>query len=285
MRKNHDNPNEYSDSRYSVSHDPYSGDLRGEPSVDFPGFPQPVPVRRSNRTIPRLIAFLLSICILLVLLQSLLFRVQTIYVVGADSQAAEHIVALSGLVKGESIVNISESKVRRNLASNQWITLLHLFKRYPSEVFLVVSERKVAASMQWLGIEYTLDIDGMVLEEYTDMDYSGDLPIVYGFKVGNAAVGDTLSVRDEKQLIAYSSIVSELTIQKYIKNIKSINVSDIETLTLVTHSGITVQLGDGNYMRAKIGAMRTDIAYLQQVGETSGVLDVSIPEDGKFKRE
>jgi len=86
-------------------------------------------------------------------------------------------------------------------------------------------------------------------------------------------------------LIAYSSIVSELTIQKYIKNIKSINVSDIETLTLVTHSGITVQLGDGNYMRAKIGAMRTDIAYLQQVGETSGVLDVSIPEDGKFKRE
>jgi hypothetical protein len=38
-------------------------------------------------------------------------------------------------------------------------------------------------------------------------------------------------------------------------------------------------------MRAKIGAMRTDIAYLQQLGETSGVLDVTIPEDGKFRRE
>ena len=283
MRKNHENPNEYSGDRYSASPDAYPENPYQNPRPEFLGVP--LPARHSNRLVFRLIALLLIISILLILLQSLLFRVKTVYIIGADLQAPEHIIALSGLVRGENIVKVTESKVRRNLASDHWITLLHLYKRYPSEIYLIVSERKVAASMQWLGIEYTLDIDGMVLQEYSDMDYTGNLPVVYGFKVGNVSVGAILSVRSEKQLIAYSSIVSELTIQQYIEKIASINVSEPDSLTLLTKSGITVQLGNCDYMRAKIGAMRTDIAYLQQVGETSGVLDVSLPEDGKFKRE
>ena len=283
MRKNHEMPNEYDGNRYSVSPEAYPENPYPDTRPEFLGVP--LPARRSNRLIFRLIALLLIISILLILLQSLLFRVKTVYIIGADLQAPEHIAALSGLVRGENIVKVSESKVRKNLASDHWITLLHLYKRYPSDVYLIVSERKVASSMQWLGIEYTLDIDGMVLEEYSDMDYTGNLPVVYGFKVGNVTVGEILSVRNERQLIAYSSIVSELSIQRYIEKIASINVSEPNALTLLTKSGITVQLGNCDYMRAKIGALRADIDYLQQVGKTSGVLDVSLPEDAKFKRE
>ncbi len=248
------------------------------------GYYQP-PARRSKKTIFRLVSSLVLICLVLILLQSVLFRLKTVYVIGAKSRSAEEIAALSGLVKGESIVAVTEGKVRRNLASDHWVTLLHLYKQYPNEIFLVVDEREIAATMQWLGIEYTLDIDGMVLDEYSDMDFEGELPIVYGFKVGNVSVGEILSVRSEAQLVAYSSIVSELTIQQYIDKVVSINVSDPDALSLLTASGITVQLGNRDNMRAKIGAMRTDIAYLHQVGESSGVLDVNKPEDGRFKRE
>ncbi len=38
-------------------------------------------------------------------------------------------------------------------------------------------------------------------------------------------------------------------------------------------------------MRAKIGAIRTDIPYLEQRAKTSGGLDVSTPEDAKYRRE
>lgn len=245
----------------------------------------PPPTKPSNKTVFRLIASLALIFIVLILLQSVLFRLKTVYVIGASTRSAEEIAALSGLVKGESIVAVTEKRVRRNLESDHWVTLVHLYKQYPNEIFLVVDEREIAATMQWLGIEYTLDIDGMVLEEYSDMNFDGDLPIVYGFKVGNVSVGEILSVRSEAQLVAYSSIVSELTIQQYIDKVVSINVSDPDSLSLLTSSGITVQLGSSDKMRAKIGAMRTDIAYLHQVGESSGVLDVTKPEDGRFKRE
>jgi cell division septal protein FtsQ len=245
----------------------------------------PAPVRNPNRTVFRLVAFLLIVSIALIVLQTVVFRLKTVYVIGNEAISADHIAALSGLTRGYNIFSVSEDKVRENLKADHWLILNHMYKQYPGEVYLFVSERKIVATMQWLGIQYSMDIDGMVLEEYVDMDYPGKVPTVYGFSVSNATVGDYLTVRSKEQLIAYSSIVSELTIQRYEDQVVSINVSDPDQLSLLTRSDITVQLGNGDYMRAKIGAMRTDIAYLQQLGEASGVLDVSKPEDGKFRRE
>jgi len=210
---------------------------------------------------------------------------KTVYVIGNDTISAEHIAAMSGLVQGENIFSVSEDSVRDHLEEDHWIILNHMYKQYPGVVYLFVDEREIVATLQYLGIQYTLDIDGMVLEEYSAMDYQGEVPVVYGFSVSNATVGNTLSVREKAQLTAYSSIVSELTIQRYEDQVESINVYDTDSLTLQTKSDITVQLGNSDYMRAKIGAMRTDIAYLQQLGEASGVLDVTTPEDGKFRRE
>ena len=53
----------------------------------------------------------------------------------------------------------------------------------------------------------------------------------------------------------------------------------------MTAEGVTVRLGDANYMQAKIGAVRTDMAYLRQLGKTSGILDVTTPEDAKYMPE
>ena len=149
--------------------------------------------------------------------------------------------------------SVSEDKVRRNLKADHWIVLNHLYKQYPNAVYLFVGERSVVATMQWLGIQYTLDIDGMILGEYVDMDYQGDVPTVYGFGVSSAAVGEALTLRASEQLVAYSSIVSELTIQRYEDQVISINVADPDSLSLLTAYGITVQLGNSDYMRAKIG--------------------------------
>ncbi len=282
MRRDRGYPDEYVPNGYPpapAEGQPYYGAAYAAPAYT------PAPVRRPNRTVFRLVAFLLIVSIALIVLQTVVFRLKTVYVIGNDTITSEHIAALSGLVRGENIFSVSEDKVRENLKADHWLILDHVYKQYPSEVYLFVDEREIVATMQWLGIQYTMDIDGMVLEEYVDMDYPGKVPTVYGFGVSNATVGEYLTVRSKEQLIAYSSIVSELTIQRYQDQVVSINVSDIDQLSLLTKTDITVQLGNSDYMRAKIGAMRTDIVYLQQLGEASGVLDVSTPEDGKFRRE
>ena len=282
MRRDRDYPDEYTSGGYPPA--PAEGQPYYGASYAVPAYAT-VSVRRPNRTVIRLVAFLLVVSIALIVLQTVVFRLKTVYVIGNDAISSEHIAALSGLVRGENIFSVSEDKVRENLKADHWLILDHVYKQYPGEVYLFVDEREIVATMQWLGIQYTMDIDGMVLEEYVDMDYPGKVPTVYGFGVTNATVGEYLTVRSKEQLTAYSSIVSELTIQRYEDQVVSINVSDTDQLSLLTKTDITVQLGNSDYMRAKVGAMRTDIVYLQQLGEASGVLDVSTPEDGKFRRE
>ena len=81
------------------------------------------------------------------------------------------------------------------------------------------------------------------------------------------------------------SLLNELSLQEYADEVTEINLSDTENLYLITQEGISVRMGDGEYLRAKVGAIRTYIAYFRQLGTDSGVLDVSIPEDGKFMPE
>jgi cell division septal protein FtsQ len=269
---------------------PYSGDSaypadQFHPDAVPPGMKFALNPPHPHKALLRLVAFLVIVSALLILLQTVIFRLKTVYVVGNDTLSAEYIVSLTGLHLGDNIFAVTEDTLRDKLEADHWIILNHFYKRYPNEIYLFVDEREIVATMQWLGIEYTLDINGMVLDEYSGMDYAGEVPTVYGFGISNAVVGELLSVRSDSQLVAYSAIVSELNIQQYASHVFSINVSDVDSLSLLTMEGITVQLGTSDSMRAKIGAMRTDIAYLQQLGETSGVLDVTQPEDGKFRRE
>ena len=83
--------------------------------------------------------------------------------------------------------------------------------------------------------------------------------------------------------VSGDKIQSVIMLPGYTHNI--INLSDTENLYLITQEGISVRMGDGEYLRAKVGAIRTYIAYFRQLGTDSGVLDVSIPEDGKFMPE
>jgi cell division protein FtsQ len=283
MSKDRGNPTEYGAGGFPGDGNPPDGRPFGEP-YPVSGV-MPMPEKRPGKAVVRLVVFLVIVSAALIITQSVVFRLKTVYVIGNKSVSAEHIAALSGLARGENIFAVTEDEVRDAMQEDHWIILNHLVKKYPNEIYLFVDEREIVASMQYLGIEYTLDINGMVMEEYSDMNYAGNVPTVTGFSISNAAVGEYLSVRSDAQMIAYSSIVSELTIQRYANHIVSINVSDPEYISMLTTDGMTVQLGNSDYMRAKIGAMRTDIAYLQQLGKTSGFLDVTVPEDGKFRQE
>jgi len=79
--------------------------------------------------------------------------------------------------------------------------------------------------------------------------------------------------------------MSELDLQMYASQVSEINLADPENLYLVTAEGVTVRLGDAKYMQAKIGAVRTDMAYLRQLGKKGGILDVTTPEDAKYMPE
>ena len=237
-----------------------------------------------KRSITGRLIFALGIVVFgMIILQSAVFRLKTVYVIGNIQKTAQQIAAASGLVKGLNIFAISQDEVREHLSTDHTIIFLGLQKDYPSTIYLYISEREAVASTQWLGLQYTLDSEGIVMSESSSMDMPVNMPAVSGLQITNIHVGQKLEVRNPEQLQAYTEIMSELSQQYYRDQITELNLSDMDNLYLLTANGISVRLGNAMVIRAKIGALRTDMAYLEQLGKTSGILDVSIPEDAKYR--
>ena len=216
--------------------------------------------------------------------QQTLFRLETVYVVGNVEKTPQEVVMASGLVRGRNMITIEEEDVAKALSQDHTIIFKGMQKEYPNTIYLYIEERKTVAAMQWLGILYTLDREGVVMEESTSTTPPAGMPVITGFRVSNINVGQQLTVRSEKQMDAYREIMEELELQMYQSQVAEINLADPGNIYLIMVEGVTVRLGDASYMQAKIGAVRTDMAYLRQLGKTSGILDVTIPEDAKYMR-
>ncbi|MCI5955543.1 MAG: cell division protein FtsQ/DivIB [Clostridiales bacterium] len=241
--------------------------------------------RRRTHGFFKFLALLTVLTIALIVGQETLFRLETVYVIGNEEKTPQQIVAASGLVRGRNMISIEEEDVAEAIGKDHTIIFKGMQKEYPNTIYLYIEERKTVAAMQWLGILYTLDPEGIVMKEESGSDIPAGLPLITGFRVNNINVGQQLMVRSAKQLEAYRVILEELQLQMYQSQISEINLSNPENIYLVTVEGVTVRLGNASYMQAKIGAVRTDMAYLRQLGKTSGILDVTTPEDAKYMTE
>ena len=241
--------------------------------------------RRRTHGFFKFLSLLTALTIGLAVGQQTLFRLETVYVVGNEEKTPQEVVMASGLVRGRNMITIEEEDVAEALSKDHTIIFKGMQKEYPNTIYLYIEERKTVAAMQWLGILYTLDREGVVMKESTSSTPPAGMPVVTGFRVSNINVGQQLLVRSENQMEAYREIMEELELQMYQSQVAEINLADPSNIYLITVEGVTVRLGDASYMQAKIGAVRTDMAYLRQLGKTSGILDVTIPEDAKYMPE
>ena len=229
---------------------------------------------------------LLCANILLIAVKRTAFRLETVYIDGLTEQSAEHVAEKAGLFRGQNLLALQEKTVAAVFENDPRLEFTAMRKVYPDTLELVIRERKPAAALRWLGVNYILDKQGVVLSEESAFSNAGSiLPLVTGLRITTLNIGNQLRLRTDEQMEAYQAVMNELEIQNCASLVASLNFNDVENLYLVTDSGISVRLGNADYMRAKIGAVRTDTAYLRQLGKNSGLLDVTTPEDAKYLPE
>lgn len=238
--------------------------------------------RRRSGALFKSLILLSALSIGIVVAQKVVFRLETVYVIGNEQKTPQQVVTAAGLSRGRNMLAIEEADVAAALAKDYTIIFEGMQKEYPNTLYLYISERRVAAAMQCRGDLYTLDEDGMVMSLEGSAAAPSGIPMVTGFDVSNVYVGRILSVKESGQLEAYCRIMEELRLQLYADQVSEINLRDPENLYMVTVEGISVRLGDQSYMRAKIGSVRTCMGRLRQLGDISGALDVTIPETPKF---
>ena len=237
--------------------------------------------RRKNHVFFRFLMLLSIVTVGVVVAQQTLFRLETVYVIGNETKTPQQVVIASGLSRGQNMLNIEEADVAKRMAEDHTIIFKGMQKEYPSTIHLYIEERETVATMQWLGMLYTLDRQGMVMHMENSSILPSGLPVVTGFKASSVTVGQLLTLKDTRQIEAYQAIMYELQQQVYADQVSEINLADPENLYLVTLEGVTARLGSAEWMEGKIGAVKTCMGYLRQLGKTDGVLDVADVTDLK----
>lgn len=280
----------YGEYDYAYQYEDNTSDI--PPTEPMHTAPQPIldnqPVRRkkprkSGSVFFRFFALLTLLTIgILVMLQTV-FRVEAVCVIGHSSHTAKEVVNASGLTYGQSIFSVNAEEVARHLEKDHTLIFKGLQVKYPNLVYIQVEERTPVSLMQWLGVHYVLDKDGLVMDETTGTELIGKLPVVTGIRVSSAHKGQFLTVKSQKQLDAYCKLIVELNLQNYAGQVTEIRLNNPENVYLVTAEGISVRIGQPEDLMRKIRSLRTAMAYLRSLGEDDGVLDVSEPTDLKYR--
>ena len=241
--------------------------------------------RKKSGGLVKFLVLLTIVAVGIVMFEKMVLRLETVYVVGNDQKTPQQVVTVSGLRRGQNMLGIEEQAVATAMAADHTLIFKGMQKEYPSTIYLYVQERKPVAAMQWLGLLYTLDGEGVVMSEQNGASPPSGMPVVTGLIANTVNVGQKLKLRTEGQLEAYQEIMKELDLQLYADQVSEIQISNPESMYLVTVEGVTVRLGDVREMRAKIGAVNSTMARLRQWGEVGGVLDVTTPLQPKYRPE
>lgn len=221
------------------------------------------------------IIVLIVVALGIVLLQSGIFVVREVRVVGTRQYGQDQVVAYAGIQLGQSIFSVEESVVAQGLSRDRYLILESLHIQYPDTVTLYVRERAPYAALTWLGVLVVLDEEGQILETSGQLDASLQIPVITGMQVDHLVVGTKLTCRNPAQIEAAWALLKELTLQAVSGRVSELNVSDLDNLYLITKEGMKVEVGNAGDMEQKIGMMRSVLDDLAARGIYTGSLDVS----------
>ncbi len=246
----------------------------------------PVPARipeNLKRSRPKGRGLWAVLCLLFVLvgvgiiLHSTLFRLKRVQVVGTSYRTPQEVVTLAGVAEGDNILLLDEDIIRDRINADRYLIFQKMQRDYPDGLILQVFERIPRVNIQSMGVQYTLDWEGMVLEQTQTLQLTEGLVAVTGLQITSSTLGRYIACQREEQLAAFRKVLSEMALQEIISQISELNLADMDNLYLVSVDGFTIRLGDAGDMQAKIGAMRAVLDYLHETGREKGSIDVSAP--------
>lgn len=246
---------------------------------NYQPYPEQIPpAKPTGRTAVKTAGLLLALILAgLILCHVTVLKVRTITVVGNVHVTQSEIVALAGLNKPVSILNIREKNVQEGIDSHIRLTYERMEYRGIHEVVLFVKEQVPCAVLNLSEGQYLLDNTGLVLEKRETPRYDEGYLMLSGMNVKRITVGEKLLPVHQQQLTAYCIVMDEMHAQNCFYEFSELNLVRTDNLYLVSVDGYIVNLGDATEMRAKLFTVRGVLSELRKMGKEPGALDATAP--------
>lgn len=201
------------------------------------------------------------------LLHSPRFAVATVEISPTHHVTTERLHRLAGVPLGRNLISLDTGEVAERLQKEPWLRHIHVEKRLPATLRIVVSEFEPAALVA-LDAVYMITSEGEVFRRASAVDYEAKLPILTG--VGRAAylLDREWAQSELRRGLHALSLYQQVDLRPAVREV---HVDQITGMTFSAADGATIRLGQGSDEELLLRLRRFDAVWqaLRQKGETA----------------
>ena len=243
------------------------------------------------------LATVAAIVLALVLGMSIFFKVGQINVAGTEKYTPWDIRQASGIQDGEALLSLSEAKISANIRSKlPYVGDVRVGIKLPDTVNIEITELQVVYAVEAVDATWwLLDAAGRVVDS-TDAAAAKNYTQIIGVRIHNAQIGEPAKAAEpktdagtqteagstvptlppisaEELLNTVVQVLTALENNGVMGVIKTVDVSDRETIRMWYEDRYLVSLGDTSQLDRKVALMK---AVVEKEGQyKSGYMDVS----------
>lgn len=241
------------------------------------------------------LATVAAVVLALVLGMSIFFKVGQVNVAGTKKYTPWDIRQASGIQDGESLLSLSEAKISANIRANlPYVGDVRVGIKLPNTVNIEITELEVVYAVEAVDATWwLLDATGRVVDS-TDTAAAKNYTRILGVRIHNAQIGEPAKAAEpkienitqtdattptqppipaEELLSTVVQVLTALENNGVMGVIKTVDVSDRETIRLWYEDRYEVSLGDATQLDSKVALMK---AAVEKEGQyKSGYMDVS----------
>ena len=242
---------------------------------------------RRKKIIIRSLVGIVFLCVGIILALTLFFNINKIVVSGDKVYSEKEVVDASEINMGDNLIFLSKEEINNEITKElPYVGAVKIKRRLPSTLEIVITKTEAYMATAQDGYYILLDKNGKVLEKDLEIIDENIILVNLG-EIYSVEIGEKISLKEEKTLKKLSDVLTECE-NVGIREITSINISDIYNIKLVYQGRITLELGetDENNLNSKLALGKAAIE--KQNAENNlhrGTINLTVDGKGYWSEE
>lgn len=239
--------------------------------------------RKHRKNLMTLIFAVLVLCIGIILVFSLFFKINTITVSGDTIYSDKMIVENSGVEIGSNLFRVKEKEVSSLLSKKlPYIKSVSFERKLPDTLVIKIKSTEEAAAISSGGAFILFDETGKVLDKDASV-LRENVPLVSGVKVKEANEGSEISLTDDKKTNTLTKLLGEIE-KSDLALLTEINLKNNGDIKIKYDERITLEIGSLTNVEKKLARAAAAIEKENEINPYStGILDLKTDPYAFFK--
>ena len=228
----------------------------------------------NNSKVVIIFSFLLIIVMLLyTVLNSQMLNSKNITINGNKYIKSEDIIKILDIKDDKNIFRYNINNMEKILLSNKYIDKIKIKRKLPNTLSINITEKDIVANLYNGEVYCYIDKNGTFIDKF-DEDNKDDniIKVNIDYNLDNLQNINFDNKENEKSLLSLIDYIKEESIYK---KIKSIDMTNANTINIYTKDDVHVLLNKGEELKYNVSRLAAILSDLQNKNQIGGELDLS----------